>query len=379
MKRIIILVNSPLFVLQHLEPIINNLKTKSKLYIICPYDKKYPLKNNNYKVIHIPFRRDPSIIDLFSLLFFNYYRISIKPNICLSFTPKAGIINSLTCFSFGKNYHYFTGQRWALYRGFKRVIFKAFDKLILVSSVKVFCDSFSQLKYINEELKINKVKVIGSGSISGVNLNKFNNHNSLTNIKKALFKIPLEDNLKKYIKNYDKKKSCLFGFIGRLNKDKGIFELLKSFEKHIKEFPNSYLILIGPNELKGYPQEKLIKQRNIFYLNFSKNVNLFLPLFRALILPSFREGFGSVVIEAGACSIPSIVSDIPGPNDFVKHLLNGYLIRPGDIESIKTSLDYFVINKKKAIELGSEARKLVVSKYEEKHISNLFIKEILKS
>ena len=109
-----------------------------------------------------------------------------------------------------------------------------------------------------------------------------------------------------------------------------------AFEKHVADFPNSYLLFIGPDETKDkFFLDKINKNKNIIYLGFTKNVHLYIPFFRGLILPSYREGFGSVILEAGACSVPAIASDIPGPKDFVKHLFNGYLINPKDIQSLK--------------------------------------------
>ena len=56
---------------------------------------------------------------------------------------------------------------------------------------------------------------------------------------------------------------------------------------------------------------------------------------------SYREGFGSVLLEAAASSLPIIATNINGPRDFIRHKENGYLIEPKDVESLKIGLDFF--------------------------------------
>ena len=85
------------------------------------------------------------------------------------------MINALTSiFQRKKTYHYFTGQRWATYQGISKFVFKLIDKYIIYSCYKVFCDSKSQAKFIAKELAFKNTTLIGKGSISGVNIQKFN-------------------------------------------------------------------------------------------------------------------------------------------------------------------------------------------------------------
>ena len=68
MPKIIIITNSSLFIVQHLEPIINKLKKYSDLYLICPYDPKHKIRIEGLKLIYIPLKRNPSWTDLISLI-----------------------------------------------------------------------------------------------------------------------------------------------------------------------------------------------------------------------------------------------------------------------------------------------------------------------
>ena len=101
----------------------------------------------------------------------------------------------------------------------------------------------------------------------------------------------------------------------------------------------------------------------------------FYPEFDILLLPSLREGFGSVIIEAAACKVPTISTKIPGPIDFIKHKENGYLIKKNSVNSILRSLNYFALNKSLINTMGERAYNQVLEKYDMKIISTKFLKE----
>ena len=97
----------------------------------------------------------------------------------------------------------------------------------------------------------------------------------------------LPENLKKIIKN--KKEITIFGFVGRLHEDKGIIELVRAFKMHLKDFPNSYLIFIGPNELDDSKFEELKSLENSFYLDFTNKINKILPLLSCLVFQAIEK------------------------------------------------------------------------------------------
>ena len=80
------------------------------------------------------------------------------------------------------------------------------------------------------------------------------------------------------------KKNKLICFVGRVNKDKGIRELIAGFKLHNKILKDSYLLIIGPNELNN-KDSQTIKNLKIIYIDYFKNINLILPFAYCLILP----------------------------------------------------------------------------------------------
>ena len=377
-KRILLIVNNPIFIYQHLLPIIKSLKDYSELYIVADYDEKFNLKFKDVKIINLPIKRNPSFKDILVISLLCIKRIQLKPDLCISFTPKGGFINAFTSINKSKSIHYFTGQRWANFKGIKRIFFKNIDRFIFIKCSSIYCDSFSQSNFLYKNLGVKKPKVIGKGSISGVNINKFksdleSNLKRITKSKeKNIFKVI--DIIKKAYSNEIK----IICFIGRLNKDKGIKELIEGFKLHNNEFKDSFLLLIGPNELDKNLSSNISKLKNSLYINFVSEINLILPFAYCLILPSYREGFGSVIIEAAASKIPVIATDIPGPIDFIDHKINGYLIKPRDINSLKEGLNFARNNKNLMDEYAKKSFIKCEKYFSEEYVCNLFIREILK-
>ena len=379
LKKIFILVNDPIFVYQHLLPILDILKNKSQVHIISAYKKNFNLDFKNIRVINIPIKREPDLIDIYALFKFLIVRYIYKPDICISFTPKAGLINALTAIQGCKSYHYFTGQRWANLSGIRRLLLKYVDKFISISCSKVFCDSLSQAKYISKELNINEVEVFGKGSISGVNIEKFNiQKKDALKLLKNSTKLS-SPKLIRTIEDSCKNKIKIICFIGRVHKDKGIKELVKGFKEHNKIFKDSFLLIIGPNESNKQDFNEIKNLKNCLHIDFFKDINLILPFAYCLVLPSYREGFGSIIIEAAASKVPIIATNIPGPKDFIEHMHNGYLIKPKYSLEVTNALNFFRNNNRLLKTFSNNAFNKCRDNYNEEYVCNLITTEILKN
>ena len=184
--------------------------------------------------------------------------------------------------------------------------------------------------------------------------------------------------MKNIIEKSIKGKSKIIFYIGRLSKDKGIIELISGFKSHHKKYKNSFLFLIGPNELKKNDFKKIYELKNCFHLGFTNQINLLLPFAYCLILPSYREGFGSVIIEAAASKVPIIATNIPGPLDFIDHMQNGYLINPKSSNEIKKGLEFCFKNETLIMDFATNAFEKCKEFYSEEYVCRLFVREILK-
>ena len=172
-----------------------------------------------------------------------------------------------------------------------------------------------------------------------------------------------------------------FGFIGRFAKDKGIVELIDAWRKINIEYPNNKLIIAGyQDERDPIPNEylKIIKENsiNITYLGKIEDPISFYSKINVLILPSHREGFPTVVLEASSLKKAIITTKVTGCVDSIIESKTG-LFCDTNSGSILNSIQFFINNPMKVNEFGENGRDFVVDNFDEKILWNSFTK-ILK-
>ena len=251
-----------------------------------------------------------------------------------------------------RNYH-LMGFRYTGNIGLKRTILKMIEKVTCYLSTDIECVSNSNMEFgIKENIfHRNKVTVIGHGSTGGVDVKRFD-YNKREEWRKKIRKT-LNIGEKEFV----------FGFIGRITRDKGIHEILKAF-KHLEEY--SKLIIVGNTEEINTIDKQLWEwarnNKNIIIHDRVSNIEEYYAAIDILLLPSYREGFGNVIIEAAAVGTPSIVSNIPGPIDIIENI-GGILCNSHDSkdlevkmeESMKTNkFDGFILSKKTEMLYGTE-------------------------
>jgi glycosyltransferase involved in cell wall biosynthesis len=174
--------------------------------------------------------------------------------------------------------------------------------------------------------------------------------------------------------------SFVFIYLGRINIDKGINELIQSFNQLTQENKNTHLILVGPIDIKQ-PTEKnrvenLIKDSiNITRYEYTDSPERFLSMSDVLCCPSYREGFGTVVIEAAAMGITSIGSDVVGLKDSIINNQTGLLFRCGDSEDLREKMQLLMDNHELRKSLSENAVKNAMNRFSSSRLSNLVLDE----
>lgn len=225
-------------------------------------------------------------------------------------TPNAAFYSSIAAKKADckvRNYH-LMGLRYLGASGMGRTILKALERIACHNSTSIECVSKSNMEMgIKEGLfPKEKVTVVWNGSTGGVNLSRFNFS------KRQQWRMEVRKEL-----GYNDS-DFVYGFVGRITKDKGIDELLSAFLE-LKD--NSKLLLVGNIEDGNHLDVELLtkaqQKSNINFHSFVSDIERYYAAIDVLVLPSYREGFGNVVIEAGAVGTPAIVTDIPGPTDTI--------------------------------------------------------------
>lgn len=194
--------------------------------------------------------------------------------------------------------------------------------------------------------KQGKGKVLGQGGTIGVDLTKY----------------PLaeKETLRQQIRQkYGISNSAyVYGFIGRISKDKGNNELLEAFRKIADD--DVVLLLLGPNEgtidkeLQEWAEKSL---KVIFAGSIDHNdIPKHLAAMDVLVHPTYREGFGMVLQEAMAMEVPIITTDIPGPSEVIEEGKSGVLVPSHDAEALSAAMLEFYKNKEKYAQFGKNGR-----------------------
>jgi lipopolysaccharide/colanic/teichoic acid biosynthesis glycosyltransferase len=148
-------------------------------------------------------------------------------------------------------------------------------------------------------------------------------------------------------------------FVGRLTKDKGVMDLANAFSRIADDLPDVRLLIVGPDESRMRASLEVLWPQHrdrIHFLESTDRPQAVMAAADVLCLPSYREGFGAVVIEAAACGLPSVASRIYGIVDAVEEGRTGLLQRPGDIEGLVANLRRVIQDPALRQALGSAAR-----------------------
>lgn len=254
------------------------------------------------------------------------------------------------------------GIAYVGFSGVKRKIFKLEEKMVCKLSTWIEPDSFGNLNFSHSEklYPMNKGSVIWNGSASGVNTNKFNIRNKSVWRAEIREKFNIPEDAKVYI------------FVGRVTKDKGINELFSAAKKLIENYTDIYLLMVGPDENSGSVNENLYKwskeNERVKYCGFTNEVEKYLAASDVYVLPSYREGFGSAVIEAESMGVPVIISNIPGPTDAMEKDRTGLVVKKGDINELTLAMDTLYKRVELRTVYGKNAFEFAVAKFDQKKL-----------
>lgn len=340
--------------------------------VVCSYDKDLAQncpKELTYKPIQIT--RDASLISTIKGIKEIYFFFS-KNNfeIVQYSTPKAAFISAVASWAAGIPVRLYCqwGIRYVSLSGIKRLVLKFFEKLTCYFSTHISPDSFGNLHFSVDEGLYNKEKasVVNFGSANGVNLERFN----------YLNKEDLREPMR--MKLGFRKSDFIFGWVGRVNRDKGIKELVNAFEQILDLESNSHLLMVGTmDDNHGLSNEiiKTIREHpHIHYVGPQRNMEAYYPAMDVLVAPSYREGFGVVALEAQAMGVPVISTDIPGPREAIINGKTGLLVPVAQVEPLVKAMILLKSDTLLRNRMGKEGISHVIQHFEQ----NSFWKKVLE-
>ncbi len=178
--------------------------------------------------------------------------------------------------------------------------------------------------------------------------------------------------------------SFVIGFVGRLlDNHKRISDLIIAFSRISNKNPQAQLLIVGDG-----PDKVLLMQladnlnisEKVIFSGYQSDTTPFFNIMDVFVLPSAREAFGLVLVEAMFTKIPIIASRVGGIPYIVKDGLSGFLFEPTDIESLATLLQYMINNPLEAAGMGSYGYEIATKEFSSqryiKDVDNLYQKLI---
>lgn len=331
--------------------------------------KKLPLVT--YHEILMSRGVDP-LRDIYSLILLTWYLLRNTQDIIHSTTPKAGFLAAVAAKITGVRIrlHTFTGQAWVGLKGVKKCVAKLSDKTIGFLNTHCFADSPSQCRFLIDQKIVysGHISVLGSGSLAGVSLSRFDPDRFSEDAKNALknsLGIPLE--------------AKILLFVGRINEDKGIRELLQAFGMiELGVCGEVHLLMVGPLDHgsgvgKGISEQTLKMIPRVHWVGFSEAPEQYMAISDFLCLPSYREGFGTVVIEAGAMGLPAVGTKIYGLSDAVEDGVTGCLVHAKQVVELAIVINELLSDNERLKLLGLAARKRAIEHFDSALINRTLV------
>ena len=322
----------------------------------------------------VPMQRHISVLkDLRSLLGLIRVFRRERPRMVHSMTPKAGLLSMAAAWlcRVPVRVHTFTGLVFPTATGLTQKILMLTDRITCACATHVVPEGEGvRSDLINYRITRKPLRVLGHGNVRGIDLTHYD---------------PRLPEVRERAAGIRRPGVFTFVFVGRLVRDKGINELVEAFRRLSAEYRQARLLLVGPQEPELDPLApdtvaEIQSNPAIEAVGRQGDVRPWLAAADAFVLPSYREGFPNVVIEAGAMGLPSIVTDINGSREIIIEAENGTIIPVRDAEALYAAMRRFTAERDCVAAMAENARQLVASRYEQSYVRRClkqYYKEIL--
>lgn len=337
-----------------------------KEYIVCsPSDEiKQYAKSHLFDYKEVAIDRKITIWkDIRAILSICRYIHKENITIVTGHTPKGALIAMIASFimRIPIRIYFRHGLVYETSTGFKRKLLIWMDKLTSRLGTKIVCVSPSICKRsLEDELNPpTKQLLLSKGTCNGIDVSKF--HRTTLN-KEYLHVLKQKLGLDKY--------NFVIGFTGRLVRDKGIIELVQAFEILFKQYDKVALLLVGMLEERDALPLGIIEYIrmnpaiiNTGYVENSK-IEYYYALMDVFVLPSYREGFPTSILEASSMQLPIVTTRVTGCIDAIIEDETGMFVENNSLDIAK-GIEKYAINKELRKKHGSNGRKFVEENFDQ--------------
>lgn len=368
-KSVCLITTSPLIVNFFLVPYLDSLKRAYRVSLAVNTGEDTPLPEDlGVEVIPMPILRKISPWgDLRALASLVRLFREKRFDAVHSFSPKAGLLATMAGRITGVpvRIHTYTGQVWTTRSSIMRSLLIAADRAIARFATHLLADSPSQRQMLLRAGILRgaeKCRVLGSGSVSGVDPGRFRPDGTARAAARRELGIAQD--------------ATVLLFLGRLTRDKGVFDLAQAFASVAAVHPAAVLLMVGPDEEQVRSKIDSICRAHAAQLRFAgytRSPERFVAAADLLCLPSYREGFGNAVIEAAAAGVPAIGSRIYGITDAIIEGETGLLHSPADANDLAKKIEILMKDPALRSRLGARARQRALNEFSQQRLTQALL------
>jgi len=254
------------------------------------------------------------------------------------------------------------GIRYVGFDGVARKIFKQLENWCCRCSTIVEPDSLSNLEFsIKERLySRSKGRVIWNGSASGVNLQRFDISKKIEWRSAYRHKAGIEPD------------HLVIGYVGSVRRDKGSNELIAACRSFFDAMPEARLLLVGDKQFYDTIDKDLCEwvdsSEQVIQIPPNNEIPQYMACMDVFSLPSYREGFGLVIVEAEAMGVPVVVSDVPGPIDAMRDGETGIIVPVKNVAVLARALQELLKDAAKRELYGKAAAAFARNNFEQNEL-----------
>lgn len=321
-------------------------------------------------------RRITPIQDLQALVRLTIVIRRLRPAIVHAHTPKGGFLGMISAWLNRVPVRIYSlhGLRYMTTRGKKRIILRWTDKIACRLSHEVICVSHSLRKVVIEDgiCDPGKVRVLLRGSVNGVDAAERYNPARFSGDDRIALRAELGLSPGQHV----------IGFLGRIVPDKGIQELFDAWKEIRGTWPNVILLLVGPVETQDPIDPEVLQalqaDPRVIFTGSVADTSEKYALLDTVVLPTHREGFGIVLLEAAAMELPVVATEIPGCVDAVVNGITGTLVPPQDVGALQAAIERYLDDPELRRRHGTAGRERVLRDFRREDIWEAVYQEYVR-
>lgn len=280
----------------------------------------------------------------------------IRPDIVHAHTPKGGLLGMMAataaCVPY-KIYH-MRGLLTLTAKGARRRLLAAAESTSTELADLVICQSHSlRAEALKQGLVTTERSTVLVQGSNGVNTQRFAPNANLGQMARSELGIPQD--------------ARVVGFVGRLVGDKGVRELATAW-REIGEDPRNHLLIVGDYEPRDpvpeSTREFLSHAPNVHIVGWQTDTPRFYAAMDLLVLPTYREGFPNVPLEAAAMGLPVVATEVVGCVDAVADGVTGTLVPARNVPRLREAIERYLESPELAQRHGESGRMRMVTEFD---------------